>query len=243
MNPNISRAQVAVATKDSKFRASVTAALHSDPSLNLIGEISDEAGLFSLARGSRPDLLILDLALASRMNGAASSWPSTRIILLANIIDREHVLQALRLGARGIVPNTSPPQVLLKSIRTVMADEYWLDADALAMLLSMTRELLVGRSEHLDNEYVKLTQRELSVIAMIAGGCSNKEIGQQLSISERTVKHHLTNIFEKLGVSSRLQLANLAGTHGLIAATEPVARPQRASNRFARGTGTTAVLA
>lgn len=240
MNHNISRAQVAVAAQDSRSRARLTAALRSDPSLSIIGEASDEATLFSLARRSRPDILLLDSILANRINGTASSWSSTRIILMADVINQESVVQALRLGARGIVPNAASRQVVLNSIRAVLADEYWLDADTIAMLLSMIRQQLVGRSEQFDNECHKLTQRELSVVNMIAGGCSNKQIGQQLSISERTVKHHLTNIFAKLGVSSRLQLANFAATHGLIADVDCSTRLRRASDGPERGAGATA---
>jgi two-component system, NarL family, nitrate/nitrite response regulator NarL len=112
-----------------------------------------------VARRPLPDVLLLDSALANRINGTASSWSSTRIILLANTINREHVVQALRLGACGIVPDTSPPQVVLKSIRTVLADQYWLDADAIAMLLGMIRQLLGRQLEQFDNKCLTLTPR------------------------------------------------------------------------------------
>ena len=208
-------ARIAVAAQDTRSRNRLTAVLRSDPSLSIVWEASDETGLLSSVRRPLPDILLLDSALASRMNGAAHAWSSARILLLANAITQENVVQVLRLGARGILPDTSPPYVVLKSIRTVLADEYWLDAESLAMLLSMTRQLLAERSQPFDNQGVTLTERELTVVAMIAGGSSNRHISQQLSISERTVKHHLTNIFAKLGVSSRLQLANFALTQGL----------------------------
>ena len=235
MNHNMPRTRIAVAAQDLRSRTRLTAAVRSDPSLTIIEEVSDDAGLFSLAQQPRPDLLIVDLALANRMNGTASFWSSTRIILLANTVDREHVMQVLRLRARGIVTTTTPPQAVLKGIRAVLADEYWLNAEAIAILLNIVRQLLVGRPKTLADEYLTLTERELSVVAMIAGGCSNKQIGQELSISERTVKHHLTNIFEKLGVSSRLQLANLAAAHGLVADMGRRMRPRCASERPERG--------
>ena len=238
MNDNIPRAQIAVAFQDSRSRARLTATLRSDPSLNVVGEVSDEAGLFSLARRPRPDILLLESALANRINGTASYWSSTRIILLADTIDREQVVQALQLGARGILPATSPPELVLKSIRTVLADEYWLNADSIEVLLTMTRQLLIGHSEKLQNEQHALTPRERNVVAMITGGCSNKQIGQTLSISERTVKHHLTNVFAKLGVSSRLQLANFAVTHGLIADVNGSTRLRSSSDHRERRSGT-----
>ena len=216
MDHNSSRAQIVVAALDSRSRARLTAALRSDPALQIVGHVSDEADLLSLAHQPRPDILLLESALAKRINGAASSWFSTRIILLADAIGRDQVVQALHLGARGILLAASPPQTLLQSIRTVLADEYWLDADSIAMLFAITRQLVIGRPEPLRNDQHGLTQRELHIVAMIAGGCSNKQIGQTLFISERTVKHHLTHVFEKLGVSSRLQLANFVATHGLV---------------------------
>lgn len=216
MNLDISRARVAVAALDSVSRARLMAALQSDPSLQIAGEVGDEAALSSLVRSTSPDILFLDPVLANRINGAANGWSATRIILAAHSIDRECVVEALRLRARGIVPLAAPAQTIRNSARTVLADEYWLDTDTIAMLLAMMRQTLNGSPERFNRECVKLTERELSVVIKIAGGWSNKEIGHHLSISERTVKHHLTNIFTKLGVSSRLQLANFASTHGLI---------------------------
>lgn len=98
--------------------------------------------MLALRRQLQPDILLLDSALARLVNDAVSSWPGVRIILLASIIDEGHVIQALRLPARGIVPITAPPQELFKSIRSVLADQYWLGADGIAILIKILRDLL-----------------------------------------------------------------------------------------------------
>ena len=225
---------IAVAITDSRSRAYLTSTLRSDPSLCIIGEASDEAGLLKLASRIRPGVLLLDSALATRINGAASSLLSTRIILLAHNIERDQVVQALQLGARGILPLDSPARVLLESIRAVLADEYCLCANSIEILFTITRALLAERSEQPQNEDHGLTSRELGVISMIADGCSNRQISQTLSISERTVKHHLTNIFSKLGVASRLQLASYAVIHGLVADASCFLGPQYPPKRRGR---------
>jgi DNA-binding NarL/FixJ family response regulator len=133
---------------------------------------------------------------------------------------------------------TSDLPVLLKSIRSVAAGHYWLESNRVGLLVEVLRDFLPryqGNTTTSPNDY-GLTARELSIIAKITTGRSNKEVGQEFSISERTVKHHLTNIFNKLGVSSRLQLALFAANHHLmsgevrsLAATVSTPKP-RSSN-------------
>ncbi len=208
--------QVAIATSDSVARVRLLVALQSTPGFTVVGEASDEIRLLALRTQLQPDILLLDSTLAGFVDGMVSSWPAVRIVLLAGIIDEGQIMQALRLRARAIVPKTAPPHILLQSIRSVLADEYWLGADSIAILVQMLRDLLPGReveSSHLRHE---LTAREQSIVAMIARGHSNKQISQELFISERTVKHHLTNIFGKLGLSSRLQLASFAAAHCMV---------------------------
>ena len=207
--------QIVIATADPRSRGTLLAALRSEPGFRVVGEASDGAGLLALRRQLQPDILILDSALAALVNGEVSSWPRVRIILLATVVDQGQIIQALRLGARGIVPKTALPQVLLKSIRSVLAERYWLGAESIAILFHMLRDLLPEDGEESLHPLDGLSAREHDIVAMIARGHSNREIGEQLFISERTVKHHLTSIFGKLGLSSRLQLANFATANGL----------------------------
>jgi two-component system, NarL family, nitrate/nitrite response regulator NarL len=216
MTGNASFTQIVIATADPVSRGTLLAALHSDPGFTVVGEASDGDGLLTLRWQLQPDILILDSALAGLVNGDVSSWPGVRIILLATVIDEKNVKQALRLAARGLVPKTAPPRTLLKSIRSVLADQYWLGTESITILVQMLRDLLSIYEVESSQELRWLTAKEHAIIAMIAKGHSNREISQELSISERTVKHHLTSIFGKLGLSSRLQLAIFAATNGLV---------------------------
>jgi two-component system nitrate/nitrite response regulator NarL len=207
--------RIVIATTDLGSRVALIGALRSQPGFGVIGEASDESEFLALRPQLQPDILLLDSALAGLVHGAVTLWPAVRIILLASIIDEGHVIQALRLAAHGIVQKTAPVQELLNSIRSALADQYWLGADGTVILVRMLRDLLFEHNVESSHDWHELTAREHNIVAMIAAGHSNKEIGQELFISERTVKHHLTSIFGKLGISSRLQLATLAVAHRL----------------------------
>ncbi len=208
--------QIVIATADSVVRVALLAALQSEPGFTVIGEASDEIRLLALRAQLQPDILLIDSALAGLGNGAVSSWPAVRIVLLAAVVDEGHMIQALRLQARAIVPIAAPPHTLLQSIRSVLSDQYWLGADSIAILVEMLRDRLPGDEIESSHQRQELTAREHNIVAMIARGHSNKQISQELFISERTVKHHLTSIFGKLGLSSRLQLASFAAAHRMI---------------------------
>jgi len=215
MTQNTISTRIVIATPDLKTRLAFLAALQSKQGFNVVGEAHDEAGLMVLRRQIQPDILLLDSALAGLVTGAVTSWPAVRIILLASIIDEGHVIQAIRLGVHGIVPRTAPPEELLNSIQNALADQYWLGADTVVILVKLLRHLLFEKNVEWSHDRHDLTARERNIVAMIATGHSNKEIGRELSISERTVKHHLTSIFGKLGISTRLQLGTFAAAHRL----------------------------
>lgn len=200
MTNSTSPTQIVVASADCQSRDTILAALRSEPGFHVIGKASDADELLALRRRTRPDILLLDSTLAGHVNGGVSSWPRVRIILLASVIDQWNVTQVLRLAARGIVPKNAQPHLLLKSIRCVLADEYWLGADTIAILVEMVRGLLPEDVLESSPD-LGLTARERDIVLMIANGHSNREIAQELAIGERTVKHHLTSIFAKLGIS------------------------------------------
>jgi two-component system nitrate/nitrite response regulator NarL len=125
------------------------------------------------------------------------------IIVLTATIHPIEVAHALRLGARGVVLKASPPELLLKTIRSVCAGERWVGNE------------IVAGYDTWHKSKMELTAREVDIISEIKAGNSDRQIALKLSISEETVKRHLSNIFEKLGVSSRLELALLASQHDL----------------------------
>jgi two-component system nitrate/nitrite response regulator NarL len=225
MTRNTPSTRIVIATPDLGSRVTLLATLQSEPGFNVVGEASDEAGLLALPRQLHPNILLLDSALAGLVNDAVNSWPAVRIILLATIIDEAHVIQVLRLAARGIVPKTAPPQMLLKSIRSVLADQYWLGTAGIAILVELLRDLLLEYKVDFSQEPHGLTAREHHIVELIAAGHSSKEIAQELSISERTVTHHLTSTLGKPRISSRSQLAAFATTHRLAPNAASAAAP------------------
>jgi two-component system nitrate/nitrite response regulator NarL len=203
--------RIVIADDHAIFRDGLRRLLQTEPTFKVVGEAADGAQALQLASQLVPDILLLDLAMP-RMPGLETlrklknHSARTRTLLLTAIIDRSEALEALRLGACGVVLKESDPEVLLKSIKAVYAGEYWVGRDTLSDWARSSQE---QTSEH------GLTSRELEVIAEIRRGKSNKEIALQFSISEETVKRHLSNIYSKLGVSSRLELAAFASTHNL----------------------------
>ena len=199
-----------IATQDSACRLYVRAVLQPVTSFRVVAEPCESSEINTLMRRRRPDIVLLDSAQASFMNGDWSSLSAAHIILMVPGIDRAHVVTALRFAARGIVTITSPPETLLMTIRRVAAGEYAFDAESIVILVQIVRDLLFKGSAGTSPLGCGLTSRELEIVAMIAAGNTNRQIAQNLLISERTVKHHLTAIFAKLRLSSRLELAMFA---------------------------------
>jgi len=140
----------------------------------------------------------------------------TRTIVLAANIEKAQVAQAIQLGARGVVLKESATELLLQCIREVIAGRYWVGHEVVSDLVEVLRELLPSSEGEQRRNSFRLTAREMEMITAIVGGYTNRDIAQKFSLSEQTVKHHLTNIFDKLGVSNRLDLALFAVNHNLV---------------------------
>jgi len=145
--------------------------------------------------------------------GALDSPP--RVILLTAAIDMADILKAMQLGARGVVLKESATSLLLKAIRIVMEGGYWVGRERVADLLMALRSLGPASEQPETPGNYGLTPRELQIVALVVGAAGNKKIAETLNISEKTVKHHLTRIFEKVNVSSRLELALFAAQHNI----------------------------
>jgi DNA-binding NarL/FixJ family response regulator len=126
-----------------------------------------------------------------------------RVILLAAEIEKSQIVEALQLGARGVVLKSDAAQVLLKAVPTVMAAEYWLLREPVSNLDQYLRTLMQSMHKEVRQKKFGLTPLELEIVSLVVEGYSDKEIAERLKISEDTVKHHLSNIFRKLGVSTR----------------------------------------
>ena len=210
------------------FREGLVKLLDTWPHLDVVGSASDGDEALPLVQELRPDMLLLDLAMP-RMTGLDALrelqrlGTSTRILLLTAAIERRDLVAAAQLGARGVVLKESASDVLLKSIETIMAGHCWLGRRRVANLA--TSEEVAESFSAPTRRLFGLTPRELEIVGVILLGISNAAVAARFSISEKTVKHHLTNIFDKLGVSNRLELALFALHHKLEAPAAPAAPP------------------
>lgn len=195
------------------------------PGLVVVGEAADGVEAVERAKELKPDVLLLDLMMP-RKNGLevlkelSETETGVLPILLTAAIEREETVDALRLGARGVILKDSATQMLYKCIRAVMNGEIWVGRERIADVMQALRR--IEKVPATDTSPAsRLTPRELQVIAAIVEGASNKDVGKQYGLSEQTVKNHLSNIFDKLGVSSRLEMALYAVHHRLLAGLNP----------------------
>jgi len=207
---------VVIADSRPIFRDGLRRLLQTESCLRIVGETGPGFDAATLVRDLRPDILLLDFAPQTTfetLKALAESGAAVRTIILAEYVDGADLTKALELGARGLVLRDSADDVLFKSIHCVLAGQYWIASssvvDAAAGLRKLEAELRHRRA-------FGLTPRELEIVRMVVGGFTNKEIGEKLAIGENTVKSHLTHIFNKVGASSRMELALFAAHHCLV---------------------------
>jgi len=206
--------RVLIADDHPIFRDGLRRLLVSESDFTVVAEAANGSEAITLVRQLKPDVLLLDLVMPKVpglevLREISQDDVPVCTILLTAAIQTFEVTRALQLGARGVVLKESPPELLLRSIRSVCRGEYWVGSDILAQFGKLQKQQASG-----------LTMREADVIAAIRAGNSNKEIATKLSISEETVKRHLSNIYAKMGVSSRLELALLAVDRDLSVKTK-----------------------
>ena len=149
------------------------------------------------------------------MRAIMSGWPRIKILLLSRQIRAQHIIEALQIGARGIVLHERLAADLEPAIACVSAEGYWLGEQQVDGLVDSLHQLVREQASP-DQKNYALTRRELEVLRLIVDGCSNREIATSFGLSEETVKRHLSNIFDKVGVSTRLELALFALANHLV---------------------------
>ncbi|MGA9104909.1 MAG: response regulator transcription factor, partial [Bryobacteraceae bacterium] len=198
--------------------------------IQVIAEASDASSAYTVMRQLRPDILLIDLGLyqqSAPLDPDGGGQPPPRTIVMLAAIDKNAIVEAFRFGAQGILLKTADPPMWGKTIRRAMDGQYCFENSSVTVLLEALRASFAGENAFSSKDY-GLTTRELDIVTEIAAGHSNREVAQRFSICERTVKHHLTSIFDKVGVSNRVELALFAVKHRLVAAESVVRRPLEA---------------
>lgn len=190
--------------------------------IDVIGEAGDGRQVLEQVQELEPDILLLDLRMPnldglSALQVLQQTNRKTRVIVLTASEDKNEFVQAMKLGCSGIVLKQTAPELIVKSIRKVHAGEIWLDSHTTAAVMRQFASVSsdVASMPSKSRERSPLSQREREIVALVAQGYKNKEMAEKMFISEQTVKNHLHNIFDKLGVSDRLELALYAIHKGL----------------------------
>ena len=205
--------------------------LEAEPGFVVLGEASHGEDALRFTEQLSPDIVLLDWAMP-RMSGLAvlrelaGRTLRSYVIVLTASISAADIQKALQLGARGVVMKESGSLVLVRAIRGVMSGQYWIGRESLADLVQALRNVALPAPRATTRTTFGLTAREFQIVSAVAAAYANKDIAERFSISEKTVKHHLSHIFEKVGVSNRLELALFALNNKLeFADTDPTSQP------------------
>jgi two-component system, NarL family, nitrate/nitrite response regulator NarL len=215
--------RVVIADDHAMLREGLNRLLEAESGFQVVGQAGDGNGAVQLCADLQPDVLLLDVAMPgcdglTALKRLMSEAPSVHSILLTAGLEQSALVAALQLGARGVLYKEAASTMLFESIRSVARNEYWLRGEVVRQMIDAIRIAAPPVADAAEkNRRFGLTARELEVIAGVAAGETNKEIAERLTVREDTVKHHLSNIFDKVGVFSRLELAVFAINHALVA--------------------------
>ena len=208
--------RILTASPQPSFRRTLRDRLSTETDFTIVGEAWQADEVVMLTTERKPDILLLDFSTRpAAARDLLQRLPQTgvRTILLTAGTARPDIVRLVKLGARGIVPKDSPMQILFKSIRLVCNGEIWLKREDVAEVVGALT--VAARAANLKSP-VRLTARQREVLALVTSGETNREVAQKLSVSEDTVKHHITKILDKTGMSSRVELAVFAIERRLV---------------------------
>lgn len=211
--------RILLAEDHTVVRTAVAAYLARRPDIDVVGEIGEGGtALFEMVRAKRPDVLLLDAHMPGHEVDVIESarrlrqdWPEMRILVLSGYDRREYVVGLLKAGAAGYVLKDDSSEMLLRAIRTVAHGGEWVSPRVANILVDSVRQ---GEPAPAD----LLSRREIDVLRAVARGLTNSKIADELFITEQTVKNHVSSIFSKLGVDTRVEAVLYAIRHGLASA-------------------------
>ena len=213
--------RVLIADDDPIVRQAVRSVLDTSGDFQVAGEAEDGQMAIELVKETDPDILLLDLLMPNlpgleTLRTIPSAGAEVRTVLLCSAITAKQVLEALQLGARGVVLKKRVAE-LLPALEAVMKGQYWIESRSVSNVVEIVQQLAAANPQSAGSQNrFGLTARETEIVSFITQGCMNRDIANSLSITEETVKRHLTNIFNKVGMSNRLELALFAIEHGLV---------------------------
>jgi len=206
-----------LADDDPLVRTAVKAIFGCDPTFKVTGDATDGEQAMARALQLHPDLLVLDMNMPGKagletLRELHQAIPgkgalAMRTLLLTVSADRRQIMEAIQLGARGLVLKHNAPTLLLRAAHSVLAGRFWIDTREFADIHEVLRELSAGQPKTPTAKRDLLTPRELSIVKLLAQGCTNKDIANQTGTKEQVIKNNLVRIFDKLGVFNRLELA------------------------------------
>jgi NarL family two-component system response regulator LiaR len=200
------KTRILIADDHAMLRAGMRNLLEQEKDFELVGEAADGEEAVRLASDIKPDIVIMDIVMP-KLNGVEAtklikqSSPSTALLILTAYSDIRYIIGLLEAGACGYLLKNAPGKEVVRAIRAVRSGESVLDPEVTRKLVQRSVALQSARGEIESGS--KLTPREIEILRLASRGMSNKELSEKLSVSLRTVKAHLSNIFNKMGCSSR----------------------------------------
>jgi two-component system response regulator NreC len=209
--------KVLIADDHAIVRAGLRTLIRAEAGLELVGEAAGGYEAIAMVEKTRPDVLVLDLSMPdldgiSVTRSIKPDFPDLRILILTLHEDEALLKEAVKAGAAGYILKRAAESELISAIQVILRGDLYVDPSMVRMLLGEPRQSLPMQPTSVET----LTPREIEVLKLIVAGYTNRQVGEHLHISFRTVEGHRANISDKLGLRSRLELVRYAREHGLI---------------------------